>query len=135
MTAHDSLRTDDRQWLIYETDGEVGALTRGLEAMALQMAGQTLARNRIDALRGLGHHMIRVSDARLRTMLKNDGAQAVVVRHLQRLMRVASGKALWDSACTRALDELYALTVHTDGRAMAMGIVGPGTLREAMRGD
>lgn len=135
MNAHESLRTDERQWLIYETDGETGALVRGLEAFAMQVAGRLLARNPIDALRGLGHFMLRIADARLREMLRNDGAQAVVVRHLEKLMAVAVGKTPWTPDVDRALDELYALTTHVDHRASGAGITGPGTLRDAVRGD
>lgn len=128
------LRTDERQWLIYGEE-EIGALVRGLEAMALQMAGRVLAKNRIDGVRGIGNFMLRIADVRLREMLRNDGVQKVVVQHLEKIMAVLSGKGIWEPAASRALDELYALTVHTDSRAMDAGIVGPGTIREAVRGD
>ena len=130
-----SLRTDDRQWLVYETDGEVGALVRGVEVMSLVMAGKVLARNRLDGIRGIGHFMLRIADARMREMRKNGGAQEVVMDLLERILMVASGKSPWTPDVDRALDELYALTVYTDGRAKDAGLVGPGTIREAVRGD
>ncbi len=130
-----SLRTDDRQWLIYETDGEVAALTRGLEVMALVMAGKTLARHRIDGIRGIGNHMLRIAEGRMRIMKQNGGAQEVVMDHLEKVLMVALGKMPWTPDAAAALDELYALTVYTDTRASEAGIVGPGDLRKAMRGD
>lgn len=136
--AEESLRTDDRQWLIYEAgDGKVGALIRGLEAMALQMTGRMLAKHPINGVRGIGHFMLRVSEARLRTMLKAGGAAAVVVKELSLVMAwLANAKRTpWTPDVARALDELYALTTHVDSRAMAAGITGPGTIREAVRGD
>ena len=135
MTTHESLRTDERQWLIYEQDGEVGALVRGLEVMALQMAGQLIAKHPVDGVRGIGHFMLRIADARLRTMLANGGAQAVVVRELSLVMNWLANKIDWSPDVARALDELYALTVHVDSRAHSAGITGPGTIREAVRGD
>ena len=134
--AEESLRTDERQWLIYEAgDGKVGALIRGLEAMALQMAGQTLAKHPVDGARAIGHFMLRVSEARLRSMLKHGGAQAVVVKELSLVMNWLAQRTPWSPDVKRALDELYALVVHVDSRARSAGIVGPGHIREAVRGD
>ncbi len=134
--AEETLRTDERQWLIYESgDGKVGALIRGVEAMALQMAGQTLAKHPVDGVRALGHFMLRVANARLRSMLRKGGAAAVVVKELSLVMAWLAHKAPWTPDVDRALSELYALTVHVDGRAQGAGIVGPGLIREAVRGD
>ncbi len=130
-----SLRTDDRQWLIYETDGEVGGLVRGVEVMALVMAGKVFARHRVDGIRGIGHFMLRIANARMREMKKNGGAQEAVMDHLEKILKVAVGGSPWTPDAERALDELYALTVYTDTRAKDAGIVGPGTIREAVRGD
>lgn len=134
--AEESLRTDDRQWLIYETGGgETGALIRGIEAMALQMAGRTIAKHPVAGIRGIGNFMLRVADARLREMLRKDGAEAVVVKQLSLIMRWLARKTPWSPDVERSLDEIYALVVHVDSRAMGAGIVGPGTIREAVRGD
>ena len=134
MTANQSLRTDERQWLIYD-DESLGAVMRGLEAWALKIAAQLLMPNRVDGLRGVGHFMDRVADARLRHMKKNGGAQEVVADWILLISRWAAGKSLETPEVTRALDEIYAATTRLDSRAMSAGIVGPGTHRIAVRGD
>lgn len=128
------LRTDGRQWLIYG-DESMGALIRGLEAMALQMAGQTLRHTPLLALRGLGTLMVRVSAARLAEMYRNDGAQRVVVEHLRKVMAAMAGHTTWTDDAQTALDELHAINTHTDSRAAAAGVYGPGTVRQGIRGD
>ncbi len=128
------LRTDERQWLIYHDEG-IGALMRGLEAMALQMTGAQLQRAKLFQLRGLGTLMVRVSVARFNAMHNNDGAQRVVAEALRRVMAAMSGREQWTRDTFNALDELHAMNTHTDSRAMGAGIYGPGTLRTAVRGD
>ena len=128
-----SLRTDERQWLIYG-DEQVGALVRGLEATALYLAGGVLARHGTIGVRAIGNFMLRVSDARFREMLKNGGMQETVAQHFTKIMGWLGGGA-WTPEIDEALDELYAVTVYSDGKAMSAGISGPGTVREAVRGD
>ena len=128
------LRTDERQWLIHHEEG-IGALMRGLEAMALQMTGAQLQRAKLFQLRGLGTLMVRVSAARLAEMYRNDGAQRVVVEHLRKVMAAMAGHTTWTDDAQTALDELHAINTHTDSRAAAAGVYGPGTVRQGIRGD
>ena len=128
------LRTDERQWLIYG-DEQVGALIRGLEAMALTMTGQTLRNTQLMPLRGLGTLMCRVADARFEAMYRNDGAQRVVVDHLRKVMAAMAGWTHWTPDALNALDELHATQTHTDSRAAGAGVLGPGHVRQTVRGD
>ncbi len=48
----DGLRSDPRQWLIYDEETQ-GAMVRGLETMALQMVGQTLVKNKDRQVRAM----------------------------------------------------------------------------------
>ncbi len=129
------LRTDERQWLIYDNE-TLGAVMRGLEAFALHLAGGPLTKHRVDGVRAIGHFMQRVASARLAEMEKNDGAQRVVVNHLRRMFtwlgREQSGLA---TPAPPELDELYAAVFRLDSRAQSAGVVGPGVHRIAVRGD
>lgn len=130
------LRTDERQWLIYDEE-VLGAVMRGLEAFALHLAGGPLTRHRVGAVRAIGHFMRKVSDARLREMEKNGSAQEVVVEHIRRIFiwlgqEQNSGLALPEP---EGLDEIHAAVVRLDSRAKSAGVVGPGVHRLAVRGD
>lgn len=131
------LRTDERQWLIYD-DETLGAVMRGLEAIALSIVGRSLQRNRVEAVRAIGHFMGRVADARFAEMERNDGAQQVAARHLRTIFgwlsrQQATGLDL--PAPQAELDQVYASVFRLDSRAQSAGVVGPGVHRQAVRGD
>lgn len=135
MTMRQGLRTDERQWLIYD-DEVLGAVMRGMEAMALHLAGGPLTKHPSQPVRAIGHFMQRVAAARLAEMGKNDGAQAVTVHHLRTVFQWLGyqqrGLALPEPP---ELDELYASVFRLDSRAQSAGVVGPGVHRTAVRGD
>lgn len=130
------LRTDERQWLIYD-DEALGAVMRGLEAFALHAAGGPLTRHPHQAIRAIGYFMQRVSSARVEEMRRNDGAQRVVVEHLEQIFQWLGRqqRGLLTPDPTQALDELYAAVFRLDSRAQSAGVVGPGVHRVAVRGD
>lgn len=130
------LRSDARQWLIYD-DETLGALMRGLEAYALHICGGPLTRHRHIAVRGIGNLMRKVASHRIAEMRANDGAQAVVIAHLERIFTwVAVGQeGRLAPAPTEALDEIYAAVFRLDSRAQSAGVSGPGVHRQAVRGD
>ncbi len=130
------LRTDERQWLIYD-DESLGATMRGLEAIALSVCGGALARHRVQQVRAIGHFMRRVADTRFAEMERNDGAQQVVARHLRTIFRwlELDQRGLATPPPTAALDEIHAATFRLDSRAQSAGVVGPGVHRVAARGD
>ena len=129
------LRTDERQWLIYG-DEKVGALARGLEAMALHIAGGPLRRHRHEGVRLIGVYMQRIAKGRIDEMHRNGGAQEIVAEHLadifEWLGREQAGVHL---PPPEGLKEIHALAFHADRRAANAGIQGPGVHREAVRGD
>lgn len=136
MTARYGLRTDERQWLIYDEE-TLGAVMRGLEALALHIAGGPLSRHPLQPVRAIGHFMRRVGEARFAEMHKNDGAQRVVASHLQTIFTWLGRqqRGLATPPPTEALDEIYAAVFRLDSRAQSAGVVGSGVHRSAVRGD
>lgn len=131
------LRSDSRQWLIYD-DESLGALIRGLEAYALHVCAGPMVRHRNIAVRGVGTLMQRVANTRIDEMRKAGGAQQVVVGHLEKIFRwLASEQAgrIHLPEPVDELDEIYAAAFRLDSRARTAGFRGPGVHREAVRGD
>lgn len=128
------LRTDERQWLIYD-DESLGAVMRGLEAWSLAVAGNLLKADQTDELRGMGNFMDRVAGARLSEMKANGGAQEVVADWMLLISKYAAGKTPLTPDIQRALDELHAAVYRLDSRANGAGLTGPGVHRLAVRGD
>ena len=135
------LKDDARQWLQYDDEG-LGAVMRGLEAMALQMVGQSLVNSpaaRIDAVRAMGYFMQKVASHRLASMMKVGGAQGQVVSHLAKIMNWLSRSYYGASPALPPqdeLDEIYAYVFRLDSRANGAGVGEPlGTHRIAVRGD
>lgn len=134
------LRSDARQFLVHD-DEALGAVMRGLECWALQIAGRKLRRYRrlghkLRAVNAIGSLMVKVADARINEMDRNGGAQAVVADWLVIVSRyIADGQAIWTPDVARAFSELHGAVVRLDSRAKAAGMTGPGTHRVAVRGD
>ncbi len=131
------LRSDARQWLIYD-DEALGALIRGLEAFAMHMAAGPLLRHRVAAVRGMAMLMRRVANHRIAEMQKADGAQRVVVRNLTLIFEWLGyqQQGILLPAPTDALDEIHATSTRLDSRAHSAGVGSPvGTHRRAVRGD
>lgn len=130
------LRSDSRQWLIYD-DETMGALMRGLEAYALHIVGGPMTRHQNIAVRGIGTLMRRTAAHRIEEMKRNDGAQRVMISHLEKVFdwlgKTQSGLAL---PTPDELDEVYAVAFNLDSRAQSAGVGTPlGTHRVAVRGD
>lgn len=130
----DSLRTDERSWLIYD-DEVIGAVVRGLEAYALSVTGQKMSRHPEQTVRAVGTMMIRIGEERGRQMLSNGSAQGVVMEWLALLGAHLAGVPHDKIKCTQALDELHGAVFHLDKRVNAAGVRGPGVHRIAVRGD
>lgn len=131
------LRSDARQWLIYQ-DEALGALMRGVEAYALHICGGPLTRHRHIAVRMIGTLMRRVASHRIEEMKRNDGAQRVVIGHLEKIFTWIGSEQPGKVARpepTGALDEIYAAAFRLDSRARSAGVSGPGVHRQAVRGD
>lgn len=131
------LRSDSRQWLIYD-DEALGALMRGVEAYALHICGGPLQKHRHIAVRMIGTLMRRVASHRIAEMKQNDGAQRVVISHLERIFTWLGSEQPGKVARpepTEALDEIYAAAYRLDSRARSAGVQGPGVHRVAVRGD
>lgn len=128
-----SLRTDERSWLIYD-DESVGAVVRGMEAYALSVTGQKLARHPDQKIRAIGTMMVRLGEQRGFEMLKNDGAQGVAAEWFTMLGAYLAGVQHDVVKREEALDELHAVVFQLDHRGRVAGTRGPGTIREALRG-
>lgn len=125
------LREDPRSWLI-RGEPQIVAVIRALEVAALGMAGRILSKHVTPAVRAMGVFMVRLADGRIRTMREAGGAQEVAIDMMSRVMMGLAGKRPMDE---EALDEIYAVVFQADSHAQSVGIVGPGTLRSALRGD
>jgi len=132
--ATNGLRSDPRQWLIYDEETQ-GAMVRGLEAMAMQMVGQTLIRNKDIKVRAMGFTMLNLADARIRAAMKQQGSvRDTVMRHLAKIMGWLSSRGRAEYPAVE-LDEIHAVLYQLDHRARSAGITGPGFLRDQVRGD
>jgi hypothetical protein len=128
------LREDPRQWLIYDEETQ-GAMVRGLEAMAMQMVGQTLVRNKDMKVRAMGFTMLNLADARIRTAMNQPGSvRDTVIKHLAKIMGWLSSRGRTEYPAIE-LDEVHAVLYQLDHRARSAGIRGPGILRDQVRGD
>lgn len=126
------LREDPRQWLIYDEETQ-GAMVRGLEAMALQMVGQTLSKNEDIKVRAMGFTMLNIADARIRSAMAQPGStRDTVMKHLARIMGWLSRRATYPAV---ELDEVHAVLYQLDHRFRSAGIRGGGKLRDLVRGD
>lgn len=136
MAVNPGLRSDSRQWLIYD-DEVLGAVMRALEAFALHIAGGPLSRHRRVEVRAVGHLMRRVAESRIVEMERADGAQRVAVHHLRAIFDWlgAEQRGLVLPPPAVELDEIHAAVFRLDSRAQSAGIGGPGVHRAAVRGD
>lgn len=129
------LRTDERQWLIYDEEA-LGAVMRGLEAFYMFIASGPLARDPDDAIRAIAHFGRRVAQSRIEEMKKNDGAQREMAHNLEVMFKWIGmrqkGMAL---PRPKEVDDIYAAVFRLDSRAQSAGVVGPGVHRIAVRGD
>ena len=129
------LRSDDRQWLIYD-DEALGAVMRGLEAWALAVCGNMLENHHHDPLRGIGSFMKKVANQRLVLMKRTGGAQEATADWVLLISKWAADKTPWTSDVERALDEFHAAVYRLDSRVNGAGVVAPvGVHRQAVRGD
>lgn len=132
-----TLRTDPRQWLIYER-GPVEATVRALETMALGIVGRTLAKHSSLPVRGIGNLMMRLAESRVRCSLGLvPGVETTDDRATATRWAIAvSNFALGDGPePVQELDELHAAVVHLDSRLQSAGLTGPGWIRDLGRGD
>lgn len=133
------LRTDERQFLIYD-DEVLGAVVRGLEAWALMIAGTRLRKghrgaNRVKAMNAIGAFMQKIANQRIVEMKRNGGAQEQVAEWIFIISKWAADKTPWTPDVARALDEIHGTITYNDSRVNAAGINGEGTHRIAVRGD
>ena len=138
MSGH-GLRTDERQFLIYDEE-VMGAVMRGLEAWALMIAGTRLRKghrgaDRIKAMNAIGAFMQKVADQRITEMKRNGGAQEQVADWVLLISKWIAGKTPYTPDVARALNEFYGTIFHTNSRGDGAGMTGPGTHRQAIRGD
>lgn len=135
-----SLRTDERQWLIYD-DEVLGAYIRGLEAWALKVFAQRMRQqagkgvNRLRPLNGIAAFAERVADQRIVEMKRNGSAQEVVADWILMVSKWAAGKTPLTPDIQRGLDEFHSVSTRIDSRVMGAGIKGDGVHRIAVRGD
>lgn len=130
----ESLRSDFRSWLIYDEE-VTGAVARGMEAYALSVTGQKLARHPDSAIRGFGNLMVRIGEQRGLDMLDKGGASEVAFKWLMFLGVHLNGGQHDEVKCAQALDELWGNAFHVNSRVTNAGIIGPGVHRQAVRGD
>lgn len=132
-----SLRTDERQWLIYD-DEVLGAYMRGLEAWALKVFSERLKQvgpDRLRPLNGIATFAGRVADQRITEMKRNGGAQEAVADWVLLVSKWAAGKTPLTPDVQRGLDEFHSVATRIDSRVMGAGVHGPGVHRIAVRGD
>jgi len=130
-TENMGVRTDRRQWLIYDRLG-VTATVRALEVLALGIVGRSFESHPVMAVRALGNAMSKIADARTRHMLglikgedTTDQARAAVETIVQ-----LSGWLAGERPEPEGLDDLYGAVFWFDSRLNGAGLSGSGWLRD-----
>lgn len=130
------LRTDERQWLIYDEPAVVAA-SRALELICLTVAGQWLAEHEDISLRGLGNLALKIADTRTRYgfgFMKNstptDEEQAATAHALEIIGYLAGDR----DRPVVAEDELHAAAVWLNTRLKEAGVDGDGWYRHLAKG-
>ena len=129
-----SLRTDERSWLIYDEE-VIGAAVRMMEAYALGVTGQKLARSEDVRIRAVGNMMNRLGQTRGAECIRNGGVQGEAAVAFVMLGSHLAGMPHDEVKCAVALDELHAIVFRLDQKAKSTGTKGPGAVRQALRGD
>lgn len=111
-----TLRTDERQWLIYQEESVVPAV-RALEVFAMLFAGPILAKHPERSMRALGNMMMRLGAAREESMLMS-AEYETAGRHIAVILGELAGVANAD----RERDELHAALFWLDSTLKKAGI-------------
>jgi hypothetical protein len=137
------LRTDERQWLIYQ-EPNVTAAVRAVESLCMAVAGPALARHPDEAIRALGHVAMALSEARTKWGLGLNEAdespselETAAYRAATATLRIIFDPSLAESERTKLLDEtgdLHAAMFWLDRRLNGAGTTGPGWYRDLARG-
>lgn len=129
------LRTDERQWLIYQEPSVVSAV-RAVELVCMLLVGPGLAAHPEIEMRALGNAVERIADARLRYMLglikksQPSDEERVAGRHAATIYAWLNG----GSKPEQASDELWAAVYYLDSYVKGAGIEGAGWQRELVKG-
>ena len=130
-----SIRTDERQWLIYEEES-VSAVVGGIQAFFCLMGAHMASKHEDIAVRAMANAAERIVETQMSHWLgKLKGlepteAQETVTRYLAEISAWMGGEG---ERPDEALDEIWAALVWLDGRAKAAGVTGPGWYREIVR--
>jgi hypothetical protein len=129
-----SIRTDKRQWLIYQEEPVVDVVS-AIEAFLVGIGAAFLKNHEDIAMRGIGHFGEMLAQTRLTHMngmlgdLESTEMQKELVEHLLAI----SGYLAGDTRPDEALDDIHAALVWLDKRAKGAGVSGPGWYREIVR--
>lgn len=126
------LRDDPRQWIIYGEEQQ-GAVTRALEAAALQATGQALAKHHDPKVRPIGVMMLKLADTRITTAMRHGGYRQRAVEYLAKITNWVARRPM--PRPDAELDEVHAVLFQLDHRLNSAGITGTGYLRDLARGD
>ena len=128
-----TLRTDPRQWLIYQEDN-VTAGMEAIEIMALTVTGTLLANRPEVEMRAIGNIMMRWADARQRTMSGEEASdlKQAAVSHATDILDWMGGQG---DTPDDALSELHAVAFAFDSQLQGAGIDGEGWYRVLARGE
>lgn len=131
------LRTDFRQWLIYDEPSCRAAL-RVTETLAMMIAGPVLAAKDDVELRAMGNVMLKFAEAHMKActgQIKDyepEPAERAAMEDLLMVIPYLGGETRKPN---QALDELHGALFHLDSRLNGMGVSGGGVFREMVRGD
>jgi len=128
-----TLRTDSRQWLIYQEDNVVAGMS-AVEVIALTVTGTLLANRPEVEMRAIGNIMTRWADARQRTMTDEEASdlEQAAIADATDILDWMGGQGDEPDA---ALSELHAVAFAFDQKLQAAGITGEGWYRTLARGE
>lgn len=128
-----TLRTDDRQWLIYGEE-PVTAGMEAIEVIALTVTGNLLTNNENVEMRAMGNVMLRWADARQRALSGEEStdAEKAAIEMATEVLDWMGGQG---EKPEQAVSDFHALCFEFDSRLQGAGITGPGWYRELARGE
>lgn len=132
-----TLRKDERQWLIYDEESVV-SVVRSMEILGLALAGPALARHPDIQLRAVGNVMMGLAPARLKALSGYYGdisdENRTASEHLATILDYLR-TGIMTPDVHRAIEEFHGAVVWLDGRIRAAGTAGGNWFQELARGE
>lgn len=127
-----TLRTDLRQWLIYDDDAAY-ATADALDALAYRFTGAALSQHEDIELRAVGNFMLKVAEVREKRLSGEDATkiELAAITHIAAILQYMVGGPKPEEA----LSEVQAVVFAIDSKVNASGTRSTSAMAGLVRGD